>query len=393
MAAKDDAVWALGLMSGTAMDGVDAALIRTDGIDVLERGPGVFLPAAPEEIAPVAAVMADPRAHRGAEGAPARTLASAERAVLRLQARAAADLMAGAGIAPAVVGFHGQTVAHAPESGWTWQLGDGERLARALNRTVVWDFRSADMAAGGQGAPLAPFYHHALLRGRGAAAGGPVAVLNLGGVGNVTWIDPEGGEPAAPGALVAFDTGPGNALVNDWMAARTGAALDRDGAAARAGRALVPPGDTTRTGGLFATNRVQDFLARPGPKALDRNAFADVVDRIAGWATEAGAAALTAFTADCVHTSGQHLPRPPAVWVVCGGGRRNPTLMEMLAERLPAHVETAEAAGLDGDMLEAEAFAFLAVRALRGLPTSAPGTTGCARPVSGGRIARPPAEA
>jgi anhydro-N-acetylmuramic acid kinase len=279
---------------------------------------------------------------------------------------------------PAVVGFHGQTVAHAPDEAWTWQLGDGAALARVLNRPVIWDFRTADMAAGGQGAPLAPFFHFALARRIGAAE--PLAFLNIGGVANVTWIDPDKPAPEAPGALVAFDTGPGNALVNDWMQARTGAPMDANGAAAAAGRLHRE---------RLVSNSARAFLDRRPPKSLDRNDFGAVLAAVAGLSAEDGAATLTAFTADCVAEGLRHMPEPPTRWLVCGGGRRNATMMRMLAERLDAPVHPVEAAGFDGDMLEAQAFAYLAVRVLRGLPTSAPSTTGCRAPVCGGRLSMP----
>ena len=387
--AEQSSIWSLGLMSGTSLDGVDAALVQTDGARILDLGPSAFLPYSGEDAAAIQPVMAEPLRFREARGPDdAALLARAELQVARLHARAAAELAAAAEVAPELVAFPGQTAAHAPEAHWTWQLGDGARLARALNRPVVWDFRSDDIRAGGQGAPLASFFHHALLR-RYARQEGPVAVLNIGGVANVTWVDPAAPEPEAPGALAAFDTGPGNALVNDWMAGRTGQPVDRDGAAAAAGLAALAPGATTGAGGTFSTNLVHDFLARPGPKSLDRNAFNTLPGRLAGWSIEAGAAALTAFTADCARAAEAHLPAPPTRWLVCGGGRLNPTLMRLLDERLAAPVAPIEAIGLDGDMLEAQAFAFLAVRVLRGLPTSAPATTGCARPVSGGRIAYP----
>jgi anhydro-N-acetylmuramic acid kinase len=377
MAEADGPVWALGLMSGTSMDGTDAALLETDGTAIARLGPGAVLDYRESELAALRAVTADPPAFRAAEGEAAATLAEAERAVVSLQARAAVALLAGAVPSPAVVGFHGQTVFHAPEEGWTWQLGDGARLAAALNRTVVWDFRSADMAAGGEGAPLAPFFHWALARHAGLAE--PVAVLNLGGVANVTWLDPGAGSPETPGALLAFDTGPGNALIDDFVRARTGAPHDAGGALASAGRARALP----------RSNAAAAFLARPGPKSLDRNAFRGVLAAVEELPTEEGAATLAAFTAECAAAALPHLPAPPARWLVAGGGRRNAALMDMLGARLGAPVEPVEAIGADGDMLEAHAFAFLAVRVLRGLPTSAPGTTGCRAPVVGGRISRP----
>lgn len=369
-------VWALGLMSGTAMDAVDAALVETDGETIARFGPGAAFPHAAGEA--LAAVAGDWRRFRPPGGAAdAAVLAAAGAEVTFGHAVAAARLLGRSGIAPAAIGFHGQTVAHAPAEGWSWQLGDGAALARALGRRVVWDFRAADMAEGGEGAPLVPVFHHALARRAGLAE--PVAFLNVGGVANVTWTDPRLPDPAAPGALLAFDTGPGNALVNDWMRVRTGAALDRNGAVAAAGRVR-----RDRPGPEAA----RAWLERAPPKSLDRNAFAAVLQAMEGLPVEDGAATLTAFTADCAAAALRHLPAPPARWLVTGGGRRNATLMRMLAERLPG-VEPVEALGLDGDLLEAQAFAFLAVRVLRGLPTSFPATTGCRRPVSGGRISRP----
>jgi anhydro-N-acetylmuramic acid kinase len=277
------------------------------------------------------------------------------------------------------MGIHGQTVLHRPAERFTLQLFDADRFNRGwIQSEVVTNFRAADMKAGGQGAPLAPFFHFALARRAGLSE--PVAFLNLGGVGNVTWIDPAAEAPEAPGALLAFDTGPANALIDDFMAARTGQGFDADGAAAARG--------TVRRDVLDALPEFP-YLSRKPPKSLDRNDFLPVLDAVAGLSTEDGAATLTAFTADCVAAGVRHMPSPPTRWLVCGGGRRNLTLMKMLAERLAAPVDPVEAVGLDGDMLEAQAFAYLAVRVLRGLPTSAPSTTGCRAPVCGGRISYP----
>jgi anhydro-N-acetylmuramic acid kinase len=347
------------------------------------------LPYRTADIAHLSAVAADWTRYRPpASEALAAGLAAAEAEVLRVHAEAVARTLADAAIGPmpAVVGFHGQTVAHAPngapDGGWTWQLGCGAALARVLNRPVVWDFRTADMGQGGQGAPLVPFFHFALARriGAGGKNPGPLAFLNIGGVANVTWVDPTKAAPEEEGALVAFDTGPGNALVNDWMQARTGAPMDADGQAAAAGRVH---------GERLASNSARAYLDRRPPKSLDRNDFRAVLAAMRGLSPEDGAATLTAFTADCVAESVRHMPIPPARWLVCGGGRLNATMMGMLAERLDAPVAPVEAAGLDGDMLEAQAFAYLAVRVLRGLPTSAPATTGCRVPVSGGRVDYP----
>lgn len=376
----DGPVWALGLMSGTSLDGVDAALLKTDGVNITEFGPGAERPYRDGEMVRVQSVMDRPDLYRPGDGKPHDIgLELAARQVDEVHAEAVAGLLAREDAAPALIGYHGQTVAHAPEEGWTWQLGDGAALARALNRPVVWDFRTADMKAGGEGAPLAPFYHWALARYIGATE--PVAFLNIGGVANVTWVDPAAGAPEAAGALVAFDTGPGNALVNDWMTRRAGAPLDRDGAAAAAGNVdwMIVHGN----------NAANAYLAQRPPKSLDRNTFAAMLDIVNDLSVEDGAATLTALTVECVAESLSHSPRPPARWLVCGGGRKNATMMRWLAERLGAPVDPVEAVGLDGDMLEAQAFAYLAVRVAKGLPTSAPGTTGCRTPVSGGRISLP----
>ncbi len=237
------------------------------------------------------------------------------------------------------------------------------------------------MASGGEGAPLAPFFHFACAKWIGAAE--PVAFLNLGGVGNVTWVDPRAEAPETPGALLAFDTGPGNALIDDFLSRRTGRAFDEDGAVAGAGRVDA---------GVLASLAEHPYLARVPPKSLDRQDFHPLLDRVAHLSTEDGAATLAAVTAACVAEAARHFPEPPGRWLVCGGGRRNRTVMAMLAARTNAPVEPVEAAGLDGDMLEAQAFAYLAVRVLRGLPTSAPGTTGCRIPVCGGRIGSPDAD-
>jgi anhydro-N-acetylmuramic acid kinase len=375
---RGNPVWALGLMSGTSMDGVDAALLLTDGETVTEFGASLFLPyneayrdqmAAANRAAPAQSTenLLDPRAWPSA--------------LTRLADSAVAihlDAIAGLGGAPDAIGFHGQTVSHRPREGFTLQLGDGAAVAKGSGVTTVWDFRSTDMRNGGEGAPLAPFYHFALAGMAGFAQ--PVAFLNLGGVGNVTWIDPQALAPDEPGALLAFDTGPANALIDDFIASRTGERFDAGGATAARGAISKR---------VLAEIPSFSYLDRTPPKSLDRNDFLPVLDAVSDLETMDGAGTLTAFTADCVAQSLRHMPSPPTRWLVCGGGRHNATMMRMLAERLDAPVDPVEAVGLDGDMLEAQAFAYLAVRVLRGLPTSAPSTTGCRAPVCGGRISYP----
>jgi anhydro-N-acetylmuramic acid kinase len=272
-----------------------------------------------------------------------------------------------------IVGFHGQTVLHRPQARLTVQIGDGEDLAQRLGLTVAYDFRAADVAAGGQGAPLVPVFHQALARRLDRPH--PIAVLNVGGVANVTYVD--GGPP------IACDTGPGNALIDDFMRARTGAPLDRDGDQAARGRVDEA---------FVARVLEHPFFGERCPKSLDRNAFAFANLGLPEFSIADGAATLSALTAAAVARVVPHLPRPPRSWIIAGGGAHNPTLVRMLAARLaPATVETADMVGWAADALEAQAFAYLAVRSLRKLPLTFPTTTGVSRPLAGGLIVHPPA--
>jgi anhydro-N-acetylmuramic acid kinase len=370
----DSSVPAIGLMSGTSQDGVDVALIDTDGERIARFGPTGSRPYSEAERsllrrATAAAADLTDRAARPPLIAEAEQLIDDAHGEAVEAFLAANALEAGS---VAAIGFHGQTLLHRPERRLTVQIGDGAALAKRLGIAVVYDFRAADVAAGGQGAPLVPIYHRALARRLGWPP--PVAVLNVGGVANVTYIDGE--------VLIACDTGPGNALLDDFLQRRTGQALDIDGRRAAAGRV-----DETAVARLLT----HPFFALPPPKSLDRNDFRALVgDALEGGGVEDGAATLTALTASAVARVVPLLPRAPASWIVAGGGARNPTLMRMLAERLkPARIETAHEVGWSIDSLEAQAFAYLAVRSLRGLPITFPGTTGVSRPLTGGVLARP----
>jgi anhydro-N-acetylmuramic acid kinase len=367
-------VLAIGLMSGTSQDGVDVALIDTDGETIAQFGPTACRPYTRGErtllrrATAAAASLTDRAARPG-------ILAEAEELVNAAHAEAVETFLAANAIKPAdaaVVGFHGQTLLHRPERGLTVQIGDGSALAARLGIPVVYDFRAADVAAGGQGAPLAPLFHRALARRLGRDM--PVAVLNIGGVANVTYIDGDD--------VIACDTGPGNALLDDFLRLRTGQPLDTDGRTAAAG--VVDE---------VAINRLlgHPFFALPTPKSLDRNDFRTWVGRALDDSSIAdGAATLTALTAASVARIVALLPRAPKTWIVAGGGARNPTLMHMLSERLaPARIESAHEVGWSIDSLEAQAFAYLAVRSMRGLPISLPATTGAPRPLTGGVLARP----
>ncbi len=362
------AMTVLGLMSGTSMDGVDAAVVVTDGEEIAGYGPRRFRPYADAERALLRQALADAR---GLTDRAARqgVLAEAERVVTEAHAETVLALLAEH---PAtrvdLVGFHGQTVFHAPARGVTVQIGDGPALARRLRLPVAYDFRAADVAAGGEGAPLVPVYHRALV-GRAGLAGN-VVVVNIGGVANITRI-------GSDGALIAGDTGPGNALLDDLMRTRTGAAMDKDGATAAAGRV-----DETVLAALLAN----PWFGRPFPKSLDRDAFSSAP--VDGLATADAAATLTAFTSRTI-AKGIVMAGGAERIVVAGGGARNPTLMARLAADAGMRVESAAALGWSPDFLEAEAFAFLAARVLRGLPLTFPGTTGASRPLPGGVLVRP----
>jgi anhydro-N-acetylmuramic acid kinase len=384
---------ALGLMSGTSMDGIDVALIETDGEDVVQRGPSRMAPYDAFFRARLAQAIGDARGLTDRRKRPG-CLAEVERELTEQHASAVARFLQENSLGPAnvaVIGFHGQTVLHKTEllpaiavgrpkaaldapavrpvqemRTLTVQLGDGPRLAKLSGIDVIWDLRAADAAAGGQGAPLAPAYHRALAA---RLPQRPIAVVNIGGVANVTWIGRDG-------ALIAFDTGPGNALIDDWMLHHTGRALDADGVGAAAGRI-----DEAALSALF----MNAYFNRLPPKSLDRNAFP--IDPVRNLPVADGAATLTAFTAAAIARAREHVPEVPQLWVICGGGRRNRTLMAMLAARVDSAVAPAEALGLDGDAVEAEAWAYLAVRSLRGLPITFPGTTGVPAPMTGGVLA------
>ncbi len=363
-------VWAVGLMTGTVLDGnIDIAAIRTDGESVASFGPWALTPYPPG-IRPLLADALHAARAWAFDGPEPPVFAAAEAALTRAQAAATTAFIAANGLVDvAAIGFHGQTVLHRPPArgvpGRTRQLGDGVLLAALTGTPVVYDFRSADVAAGGQGAPLAASYHRALLGGMADAA-----VLNLGGVGNLTAL--------AGDDLVAFDTGPANAPVNDWVERATGRFMDADGALARQGRV-----DEARLARLLD----HPYFTAPYPKSLDRFGFtAAMAD---GLSLPDGAALLTAFAAAAVGRGLDLLPRRPARLIVCGGGRRNPALMDAIRQRADAEPVAAEAVGWRGDAVEAECFAFLAVRALRGLPISFPSTTGAPAAMPGGRIARP----
>jgi anhydro-N-acetylmuramic acid kinase len=365
---------AVGLMSGTSLDGVDVALIETDGEQVVRFGPTGYRRYSDRERRLLRDALAE-GASLTERGQRPGVLAKADAFVTKVHADVVEGFLRTYEVKPAdvaVLGFHGQTVLHKPEAKLTVQIGDGAVLAAKLGIAVAHDFRAADVAAGGQGAPIVPVFHRAIAENLDRP--GPLAVLNIGGVANVTYIE-KGRNP------VACDTGPGNALIDDFMRDRTGKPLDRDGDEAAKGEA-----DES-----FVAHVLEHmFFAAPWPKSLDRNAFAFANIGLPTFSVEDGAATLSALTASSVALIVPHLPKPPRSWIVAGGGAHNPTLVRMLRERLkPASVETASAVGWSIDALEAQAFAYLAVRTLKKLPITFPETTGAPRPMTGGVVAQP----
>lgn len=358
----------LGMMSGTSLDGVDAAVLDTDGEAIFGFGRSGYRAYAAEEAEVLHAALGRWPGEPGV----------AEAAALSVRAHAA--LAADFPEAEAI-GYHGQTLAHDPGAGRTHQAGQGWELARATGRRVVWDLRAEDVRQGGEGAPLAPFFHHALARwavGQGRLDMAPVVFLNLGGVGNLTWCDPRDPDPLS--ACVAFDSGPANAPLNDLMRARRGVPRDEGGQLAAQG---IP-----RESVIAAFLR-QPYFARPAPKSLDRDAFTMLTQAVAQMEDADAAATLAHAAAATVAAGLGLLPSRPASVLVCGGGRHNAAMMRALERRCGLPARPVEEAGLNGDMIEAQAFAWLAARILRGLPTSGPRTTGAAGAVCGGRISSP----
>jgi anhydro-N-acetylmuramic acid kinase len=349
---------ALGLMSGTSLDGIDAAVVETDGETVVATGPATT-------VSYDGTLRERLRRALGARG----PVKAVERDMTLAHAEVVNALLKTHGLKPSdvdVIGFHGHTILHRPREQLTWQIGDGALLAARTGIDVVCEFRNNDVAEGGEGAPLVPLFHAALA----TQLGHPVAVLNIGGVANVTWLGDDGD-------ILAFDTGPGNALIDDWMLTHTGRACDENGATAAKGR--------------VDKAIVADFLAHPyftrvPPKSLDRNEFDP--SPVGGLSLEDGAATLTAFTAEAAGVAARHFPAPVKRWIVTGGGRRNTTLLRAIAAATGVPVDTAEQVGWDGDALEAQAFGYLAVRSLKGLPLSLPRTTGVSKPMPGGQLFR-----
>lgn len=361
----------IGMMSGTSLDGIDVAVLHTDGKNHVQSGAHQSFAYRPEERAILFAALEAAQSLPDVSAPHGDIIAQAEALITRRHSDVLKLFLTENGINPAdvdILGFHGQTLRHEPEAGWTLQIGQADRLATATGIDVVSDFRTADMEAGGQGAPLAPLYHAALAAQK--ATQKPLAVVNIGGVANITFLGRDG-------TILGFDTGTGNALLDDWMRKHANQPYDKDGYLAQSG---------TVAADKLAVLLAHPYFDRLPPKSLDRNAFSAVP--LAGLSAADGAATLTALTAHAIARAMAHLPEKPAHWIICGGGRHNLALRAALAEALGQPVTPAEQAGWPGDEMEAQAFAWLAVRAHLGLPTSLPEITGCYQPISGGVVAK-----
>ena len=351
---------AIGVISGTSMDGIDVALIESDGQARLKTGPSATFPYPRPVGERLRAVVANLSEAQAPQLELERLVTDAHVAAVE----AFLDRFSIARERVALAGLHGQTILHRPRAGLTRQLCDGARAAAALGIDVVCDFRSADVAAGGEGAPLAPVYH-AAMAGRLER---PLMILNWGGVGNVTYL-------GAKGEIIAFDTGPANALLDDFLLSRRGLAFDKDGALGQSGRV---------DDGALAILMSDPYFEQPAPKSLDRNHFSAAAACVKRLTDADGAATLSAFTVESTAAALKHVPEAPARWLVGGGGRRNASLMRRLGQRLKVEVVPIEAIGFDGDSIEAQCFAYLALRSRQGLPISFPTTTGVPKPMTGG---------
>ncbi|MCF6214741.1 MAG: anhydro-N-acetylmuramic acid kinase [Emcibacter sp.] len=368
---------AIGLMSGTSMDGVDCALIKSNSHTAKAIGKAVHLPYSADMRRDIANAMTEAQ-QLGKPCLQNERLNKLEVKLTNIHAEAVREILSENNLNPKdieVVGFHGQTLLHRPDQGWSWQIGDGQHLANMVNISVVNDFRRHDVENGGQGAPFVPVYHQALIKARmaqGLEVRWPIALINIGGVSNITWLHNVGEQQ-----MLAFDTGPGNAFIDDWVKKHTGEPMDIDGALAAKGRV---------DHGLVKKWLENDYFTLPPPKSLDRRGFN--VTGLEKLSLEDGAATLLDFTVKTIQIALEYCPQRPRYIYICGGGRHNKTLMSKL-QKMDISVDSVENLGWNGDFLEAEAFAFLACRHLSGLPITFPGTTGIHQPSPGGKLYLP----
>lgn len=368
---------ALGLMSGTSMDGIDAAILDSDGDRISSFGPTSYQSYSADDRAVIRKAM-DAAQQTVDHDEQANAVRQAEFLITERHRSIVAKMLSEHGPVD-LIGFHGQTIFHAPDRGVTIQIGDGQSLADSAGTDVVFDMRCNDVAHGGQGAPLAPVYHRAVANHLGLDL--PVAMINIGGVANVTWIGPEGmgaGGNGIGGQLLACDTGPGNALMNDWVKRHTGADYDADGALASQGQV-----DEMALSALLDN----PYFSMGWPKSLDRDAFS--LAPVEHLTLADGVTTLAAFTVRSIIDGLRQCPQMPMKIVIVGGGAHNPVLLEMLGAELASQVVPMGTLGLEPDFIEAQAFAYCAIRSKKDMPITFPGTTGCPSPLPGGKFASP----
>lgn len=378
---------AIGMMSGTSMDGIDLAQIKSDGEGLVERGPNMEIAYSAHTKANIEQALIDAKALTSREQRVG-ILAALEKELTELHVEAVEQFLAKFKLNRAdidLIGFHGQTVLHRPDDGVTVQLGNGEALAKQTGINVVYDMRANDMKHGGQGAPLVPIYHKALASSlpNELKAKAPIAFVNIGGISNITYVGRI--DEDAEDKLVAFDTGPGNALIDQWVQANSNQTIDKDGGLASRGR-VIPM--------ITKQYLAESYFQQTLPKSLDRLDFQPLQNIVEKdfISLEDGARTLAYVTAASIVKSVDLLPEPPKLWIICGGGRKHPSIMEdlnTLTSYQGGEVISAEQTGLDGDSMEAEAWAYLAIRSVKKLPLTYPMTTGCEKAVSGGVLVGP----
>ena len=362
-------VVSLGVAGSTSLDGLGLALMETDGVDIYRQGPAYIIPYEEDLLEQIRSVLGK----RADSPERAEEIRQAEEAFTGFAAAAVREFVKDNDAAPDVLGFAGHTICHRPQEHYTHQIGDGQRLADLTGLKTVARFRNADILAGGQGAPFAPVYYEALAAGLPR----PLAVVDIGGTSEIVWF-------GSNGEMKAFVSGPGNAIINDWVTKHGGMHFDYNGKLAVTGKVQDK---------ILATLMHHKYIALYPPKACDRTIFAEKAEHLEGLTLEDGAATATAFVAESIaYSMALFLPEPPTKVLVCGGGAKNPTLMRFLRQRLPqTEVETAVAAGWPPEAVDAQEAAFWAVRRLHCLPLSFPSTTGAAEPVIGGEIFIPAA--
>ena len=355
---------ALGILSGSAIDGVDITFIKTDGVDVFETGHTITVPYEDElrqKIRSVLGLKPDTPENQN-------LLNEVEKELTQFWAEAVKDYIATYDVEVDVIGLDGHTVCNEPKNHFIYQLGDGELLSKLTGIKVVYNFHSADIAAGGQGAPLGVTFYNAITMQKEK----PLAVVDISGISSISWI-------GSYGEMVSFHSGPGNAAIDEWVMKHAGMHMDYNGKLAITGVVNEQ---------IVSALMKHKYFAKYPPKSTHREEFKEKLEHLEGLSLEDGAATATAFVAESIaYSLLLYVPEIPKKIMVCGGGAKNPTLMRFLRQRLPdVEVCTAEDWGQNSIAVGVQTIAFLAVRRLYYLPISFPTTTGVYEPMIGGKL-------